>query len=460
MSLTIPCIANGYDCADCHQLKYFYDLICTPHDINQINEVQCEQILHIMNEYNFINIINEIYKNNHSCISFSFTNMRLDVIDFLRQNNKIVIDKRFNNDSNIFNGLEILYTLFNEFYNNFTATQKAIKHIEYFWNWCEEENPIALIEFRNYFTSKTMCHAILNCMNNKIKKQYYQKYMNLWYKYCYGKDFPYISAPTETTDGETIIFLLIHSFMADELKSLLTHETFKSSSYEWRVFEIRNKEYFSVPIICHILDQFSWARDKKTLKKIANILNTLIQYGNFNYDDVVVETGHTIMDYLSQFGYIYNGSPVMEVFKNIKLKPTTGILIKNVYKYDETIPYDMIWQKYEFTKDPEMAEEIFDEIIQEYDRTGVDYDNFLEKSNLHIIINRLSNVPSVVFDDNYIVANNIAVIFEQHSQAVMDVDYMQTSFGENPYGFINENNELICNPMIVSDNHFNQVVVM
>jgi hypothetical protein len=421
--------------------------------------IQSEEIINIMNNPDFVNIIQEIRKNQHECIGFNFTHMRLDVIELLRNNQKIVIDKIMDIDSVNFNSLEILYSLFSELYENSTFTKNALERIEYFWNWCAQENPKALLEFRNYFTSKTICHSILNCMNNKFKKVYYQKYINLWYKHCYGKDLPYVSAPNETTDGETIIFLLIHNFMADELKALLCHETFKSSSYEWRVFEILNKQSFSVPIICHILDQFSWARDKKTLKKIANIIQILIEYGKFNYDDYVIGTGNTIMDYLDHFGYIYKGSPVMEVFKNINLKPLTGIKINSAYKYDENIPYNMIWKKYEYTKDPDMAEDIFDEIIQEYDRTGVDYTDFLEKSNLYIITNRLSNVPSVVFDDDY------QVVIEENKEnnlphIIIDNEYLEMLMGENPYGFIDENNQLVCDPVIVSDNRFNQVVII
>ncbi len=469
MSRTIPCIAFGYDaCPECEEIKHFYNLVLTPckYDLHKKfnvyrdeKSIQSEEILNIMNNIDFVNIIQEIRKNQHECVNFNFTDMRFDVIEFLRNNNKIVIDKIMDINSLNFNVLEILYSLFSELYQNFTSTQRTIERIEYFWNWCEQENPKALLEFRNYFTSKTICHSILNCMNNKFKKVYYQKYINLWYEHYYGKDLPYISAPNETTDGETIIFLLIHNFMADELKALLSHETFNSYSYEWRVYEIFNKQSYSVPIICHILDQFSWARDKKTLKKIANIIKILIEFGKFNYDDYVIGTGNTVMDYLEHYGYNYKGSPVMEVFKNINLKPLTGVKINTVYKYDESIPYNMIWKKYEYTKDPEMAEDIFDEIIQEYNQTGVDYTDFLEKSNLHIIINRLSNVPSVVFDDDY------QVVIEENKenklpQIIIDNAYLEMLMGENPYGFINENNELVCDPMIVSDNRFNQVVVM
>jgi hypothetical protein len=427
MSLTTHCIAFGNDTNECEKIKYFYDLILT--------SCKYDQILNIMNNPDFINILMQTRNNQHECIGFNFSDMPFDVIEFLRKNHKIVIEKQMNLKSLNFNVIEILYSLFSQLYNNSTSSKCAIERIEYFWNWCEQENPMALLEFRNYFTSKTICHSILNSMNNKIKKLYYQKYMNLWYKYCYGKDLPYIITPNEETDGDTIIFLLIHNFMTEELKALLTHETFKSSAYTWRIFEINNKEYFNVPIICHILDQFSWARDKKTLKKIANIINILIEYGNFNYDDIVVETGHTLMDYLEHYGYIYKNSHVMEVFKDLKLNPLTGIPIKNVYEYDENVPYDMIWKKYEYTKDPEMAEDIFDEIIQEYDLTGVDYTDFLEKSNLHIITNHLSNVPSVVFNDDFM------VIIEQ-----VNNEYLEMIVTENPYGFINENNELICEP--------------
>jgi hypothetical protein len=122
----------------------------------------------------------------------------------------------------------------------------------------------------------------------------------------------------------------------------------------------------------------------------------------------------------------------------------------------------MIWKKYEYTKDPEMAEEIFDEIIQEYDLTGVDYTDFLEKSNLHIIINRLSNVPSMVFDDDYqiIIEENKENNISTNLQITTNIEYLETIAKENPYGFINENNELVCEAMIVSDNRFNQVVVI
>jgi hypothetical protein len=339
MSRTIPCIAFGYDaCPECEKIKHFYNLILTPckydlhkkyHVYHDENPIQCEEILNIMNNPDFVNIINEMRSSHHECIGFTFTNMRFDVIELLRKNGKIIIDKIMDINSVNFNALEILYSLFSEMYQNFTFTQSALKHIEYFWNWCEQENPKALLEFRNYFTSKTICHSILNCMNNKIKKVYYQKYMDLWYKHYYGQDLPYVSSPNETTDGETIMYLLIQNFMTEELKTLLSHETFKSYSYEWRIYEIVNKQSFSVPIICHILDQFSWARDKKTLKKVANIIQILIKYGKFNYDDVVIETGNTLMDYLDHYGYIYNGSPVMEVFKNLEIKPLTGIKINN-----------------------------------------------------------------------------------------------------------------------------------
>ncbi len=431
MSRTIPCVAFDYDaCPECEEIKNFFDLVQIPQKQN-IKPINSEQILSIMNNPDFINILKEIRNPQHECKTFNYTNMRLDLIDLLRKNGKIVIETKMNMNSTNFNVPEILYSLFSEFYNNITFSKCALERIEYFWNWCEEENPKAILEFRNTLTSKTICHSILNCMNNKIKKLYYQKYINLWYKHCYGKDFPYISAPNENTDGETIIILLVYNFMIDELKELLSHETFNPSYYAWYIYEIHNKQPYSVPIICHILEQFSWARDKKTLKKIANLIQTLIEYGNFEYDNVVIETGNTLMDYLEHYGYNYKGSPVMEVFKNLNLKPLTTIKIKNDYTYHEDIPYDMIWKKYEYVKDTTMAEDIFDEIIQEYDRTGVDYTEFLEKSNLHIIINRLSNVPSVVFDETYIVdVNNENV-------------YLETFYNENPYGFVNQDNELI-----------------
>ena len=139
MSLTIPCIADGYyDCPECEQLKYFYDLVLIHNKFDKLNQDQYQEILDIMDEKNFVNIINEIYKNNHSCIAFSFTNMRLEVIDFLRHNNKIIIQKQFDENSNVFNALEILYTLFNEFYNNIKSTQKAIQKVN---NWIQKNDP-------------------------------------------------------------------------------------------------------------------------------------------------------------------------------------------------------------------------------------------------------------------------------------------------------------------------------
>jgi len=388
------------DLLECDLLKEFVDLIYTKTyvDKNQnINfkedeKMNGEKIIKIMNCDSFNTIYYHLNNNKHECVSFSYAYMRFDVIEFLRKEKLLLIEsidlKLIESKCLKFNVLDILFTLFKTCMVYQHVTERVYKYINYFWNWCEEENPKALVDYINMYYRTSMLNAILNGFDINIKKEYFNKFMKLWDIYYEDKDVYNGIQPTEYTDSETIILLLIRNFMSEELKYLLTRKAFNKYLYEWKFHNITACGNFSIPIVSYILQEFREVRNQSILNKLAKMLEILIEYAKILYDDIVIETPYTVYDYLDHFGYIYDNSPIFNVLTKFgELKPRSGNKINNIYTYDHNKPYDMLYKKYEYTKNPVMKTQILQDITNEQNETGISYDTFLKNTGLYDLIN-------------------------------------------------------------------------
>jgi hypothetical protein len=182
--------------------------------------------------------------------------------------------------------------------------------------------------------------------------------------------------------------------MIPELEILFARKSYDPKHYEWHFTSGSNNMVCSVPIISYLLEEFATSADERNLKKIAKLLRVFIENGQINFDKEVIENSATVMDYLNQYGYNYQKSPVMALFSNYTLKPANNTNILQVYKSDPNIPYSEIWNKYQYTKDSSFAHEINDACMNEELRTGQCSYEFLKTSGLIFITSMLINDES------------------------------------------------------------------
>jgi hypothetical protein len=166
-----------------------------------------------------------------------------------------------------------------------------------------------------------------------------------------------------------------------------------------------NKDIISVPIISFLLKENSYIRDVQKLEKLANTIDVLIEYGKIPYDLIVPETDHTLMDYINKFGYNYSTSPIMIVFKKYSIKNNvTSKKIDDIYDDSKintsNIPYWNVFKKYEYTKNPDFAKQIMEDILKEYNITHIDYSNFVEYSGFYHILKDIDEYINLEDIDN------------------------------------------------------------
>ncbi len=347
------------------KIKEFIDLLYT----NSIKDY--DKLIEVLesNEFNDIlyNLINHTYD-----INITYSKINFDIIELLRGFNKIDILQ-----NNKFCVIDILCELFLENNNNIN------KYIDYFWSWVETSStPYALIDYRTH--NKSLDKIILQCKNKDIRKEYFNKYLDIWDRYYPDQELPESPQPTETTDGENVFYLLAQNFMDQELIRVFSRASYDPKLYEWRKYDYNfDHEFMAVPLVSYLLQEFSYLRKEKDLEKLANTLNVLINYGKFNFDQQVIDAGYTVSDYLNHYGYVYKSSPVIHMFiNNFDLIPQSNKQFCDYYNYNENKPYDMIWKKYEYTKDPSLIKDILFDIKEEYIKTGIDSDKFLSDSGI------------------------------------------------------------------------------
>ena len=148
----------------------------------------------------------------------------------------------------------------------------------------------------------------------------------------------------------------------EKLKILFSRKSYNKFAYEWRINYISNNKEFSLPIIMYVLKENWWVKEKKELENIAECIKVLIEDGKIDYNDIVPETGHNIVDYLNKFEYNYPDSPIMRVLEKYNLVEASNSTSKihDIYIFDTTHPYYQFYVDYAYTKDPSKKEEIIE----------------------------------------------------------------------------------------------------
>ncbi len=374
----------------CHDIKNFMKLIKSNYDYSNSTFLEDEpldkdKIMELMNSKFREQFLKELtVKFNHDCCTLLYHHIRLDAYEFLMGQGIITL----NGSSNTISIKDILYVLFLESSNKNKKRQEL--YIDFFWNNLISLDQKIITDFRTE-KLQSYLYAILEGQNRDIIKKYFKSFMELWDTY-----YPEIEPPStpqydEFVDGVTPYLQLARHNLTSELEMLFSRKSYRPNSYEWRFTSKKNADFISVPIISYLLEEFSWITNERNLKKLAKVIRTLIVHGKINYDEVVPETNATLMDYLTQYKYIYDNSPVMAVFVNDKLKPVTNTQIAYKYKASPDIPFSQIWNKYEYTKDSQCGRQIVDECMEEEFRTGHSSYNFLKESGLIFITSMLIN---------------------------------------------------------------------
>jgi hypothetical protein len=402
-------IYSNSEATQCEKLQEFINQITTPKKHNSIlnkkeydessqTSLDESQILNYVNQQMFSDCLKYKVLTYHDCIGFSFTDLRFDVIVFLCNNDYLTIYDSDNNQDekesdyisvadlkSNYNVIELLCELFSDYNTTYGFLERNTKYIEYVWNWIEEENPKALVNYVNH--SSTLIHSIINSKNTQIKTIYFEKYVKLWDTYYPTREFVSIYVQNETVDGLNVILALCRNFMSTELKYVFSRPNYNSKNYTWYQHHTNNNKTFTVPLISFLLEENSWMCNPTDLEKFAEIIDVLITYGKFNYDLQVIETGHTMGDYLEHYGYNYFGSCIMDtIFKHEEPCSSTNQSFPKFYIPDENIPYSTIQCKHEYLKNTHFGKNIMKEINEEYERTGVNFDTFLQTSGfIHLI---------------------------------------------------------------------------
>lgn len=399
-------IYTNTEATQCEKLQEFVTQITTPKKFNPTlnkkeydNNTQVDlderQMLNYINSHMFSDCLKYKVFYYHDCFGFSFTDIRFDVIEFLRDNDYLTIYDPENHEEDDyisvadlksnFNVIELLCELFADYNTTIGFLERNSKYIEYIWNWIVTENPKVLVNYVN--ESSPLINCIINSKNTQIKSIYFKKYIELWDTYHPTREFVSIYVQNDSVDGDNVILALCRNFMSDELKYLFKRPNYNSANYTWYQHYIVNKETFAVPLISFLLEENSWMRNPSDLAKFAEVIDVLITYGNFNYDLQVIETGHTMSDYLNQFGYDYYGSVVMDtIFKHEEPCSLTNKPFSTFYTPDENVPYSTFQCKYEYMKNAHNKQNLMKEINQEYEKTGIDYIDFLQTSGfIHLV---------------------------------------------------------------------------
>jgi hypothetical protein len=375
----------------CGEIKNFMKLICTPYDYisgTYLHEEPLDKnsILSYLNSNFRQKFLYELLnKYNHDCCIFNYISVRMDAYEFLIENNVISLEE----SPNTLSMKQILYSLFLEVCSKKNISRQKF-YINYFWTKLVSIEPKIITDYR-YNHCYSYVHAILNSYNNTVAKEYFHEFLKLWDSYYPDQELPNPPQQNELVDNLTIYLQLARLFMISELEILFARKSYDPKYYEWNFTSGANNMICSVPIISYLLEEFSTSADERNLKKIAKLLRVFIENGRINFDKEVIENSATVMDYLNQYGYNYQKSPVMAVFKDYTLKPSKNTNILQVYKSDPDIPYSEIWNKYQYTKDPSYAHQIVDECMNEELRTGKCSYEFLKTSGLIFITSMLIN---------------------------------------------------------------------
>jgi hypothetical protein len=378
----------------CAEIKNFMKLICTPYDYNTgtylpEESLDKDAILSYLNTDFYQKFLNELLiKYNHDCCIFNYISVRMDAYEFLMENNIITVD----GTDNTLSMKQILYCLFLDVCSKKNIPRQK-SYINYFWTKLMSIDQKIITDYR-YNHCYSYVHAILNAHHQNIAKEYFHEFLKVWDSYYPEQELPNPPQQNELVDNLTIYLQLARLFMIKELEILFSRKSYDPKYYEWRFTSGANNMTFSVPIISYVLEEFAKSSDERNLKKIAKLLRVFIENGKINFDQEVIENGATVMDYLNQYQYNYNNSPVMAVFKDYTLKPAKNVNILQKYNSDPNIPYSEIWNKYQYMKDPSYAHQIIDECMNEELRTGHCSYEFLKTSGLIFITSMLINDES------------------------------------------------------------------
>ena len=404
-------ICDFMNCSStCSDIQTFKTLFCTPTFFNNktnkykyllMPPINFDKIIEFMESYSFNNIYKDIFSHSHECISYNIYDLDFNVIQFLIQNEFISIDKK----PNTFYIIDIITSLFCEISHSDNIKTRIKEYIDFFWEYIIEANLSIIINYTNETTGYTMANYILNCLDINVRLEYINKYIDIWNTFYPDTELKSTYQMNENVDGYNVYMQLALDNNIDVLKKLFLRDSYNSKNYEWRVFDTNNKDIISVPIISFLLKENYYIRDIEKLQELADTILVLIEYGKIPYDLIVPETENTLMDYINKFGYNYPNSPIMKVFKKYPIKNNvTNIPIPDIY--DDTridssnIPYWNVFKKYEYAKNPDFAQQIMKDILEEYQITNIDYSNFVEYTGFYHILKDIDEY--IILEDAYV----------------------------------------------------------
>ncbi len=411
-------ICNFMKCSSaCSDIQTFKTLFCTPtffdkktHTYKYLPKppINFDNLIEFMNLDSFDKIYCDIFSHSHECISYNMYDLNFDVIQFLIQNDYISMEKK----SNKFYIIDIIISLFHEISSSDVVKSRVKEYIEFFWDFIIEKDSSIIINYVNNKNGYTIANYILNCNDIRIKMEYINKYIDIWNEYFPDKELKAPYQMNELVDAFNVYIQLALDNNVNILKKLFSRSSYNSNIYEWRVVDSNNKNIVSVPLICFLLKENSHVRDVKKIEELANTINVLIEYGKIPYDSIVPENGNTLIDYINKFGYNYPSSPIMKVFNKYPIKnKATYYKIDDIYddsKIDNSnIPYWNVFKKYEYTKNPDFAQDIMKDILDEYNITHIDYSDFVKYTGLCYIVNDDDNNDYIYLEQENPYADNI-----------------------------------------------------
>jgi hypothetical protein len=242
------------------------------------------------------------------------------------------------------NAFDIL--LYNDGHEHNTGMYDRIRKLSlYIFNWFEKEIPI---EFISHIidTHEKKYNFLERSLSTYINGLEYSNYiLNLHEKYNI-KIFD---------KAQKRIFLLSLNYYDDLL-------------YKRILPMIDKKNYPNLKHIAKILYLYADRKSIESINHVTNNINFLLNLNNdININEsflIQINSGgkklHNITDFLIHYGWNYPNSPMMKIFPS-DLPPPINMKFSE-YDISETNSYYNIFNKYKYTKDPN----IYPEIIQEF----------------------------------------------------------------------------------------------
>ena len=284
-------MCEAFEPFECEYLQSIISIICTPKKINfktnkyEYDEVHTplekKRILDWVSHQSFSETFDALTSFKHECTNFCVTDLRFDLIEFLREENILTI-VHWNNTINI---LDLLSNLFVELGMPYNTTSRTKEYIDYFWDWVEELDPKALTDYRFNQSNRSLAHFIMRGFDRDLKLKYLENFINLWDKFYPDEEIPMDKSIIDEIDGENIYIMLIREFASDHLKQLFKRASYDVSKYKWKQLDYDysiSKEHHYVPLIPSLYKEFDYLTNPEDIKKFEKTIEVLINDGNIS----------------------------------------------------------------------------------------------------------------------------------------------------------------------------------